>query len=91
MNLPPRVQVVAGAPHVEDLVVEPLVEVFVVDAQPWSVFGAHARVKADLDLPELPLDEATAAYIDLICVKAAHAGVWKEVYFLFRGVHFLKV
>ena len=68
-----------------------MVEVFVVDAQPWSVFRAHAWVEADLDLPELPLDEATAAYINLVCVKAAHAGVWKEVYFLLRGVHFLKV
>ena len=82
MNLASRVEIVARAPHVEDLIVEPLVEISLLSTEPRSVRRIDARVKLDLKLSELPFDEATTTNFDLLGIQAAQARVWEKVDFL---------
>ena len=91
MNLASGVEVVAGAPHVEDLVVEPLVEIFLINAETRSTGRIHAWVKSDLYLPELALDEAAPADLYHLGVQAPQARIWEEVNFLLRFIDFLEV
>ena len=66
-----RVEIVARAPHVEDLIVKPLVKISLLSTKPSIILWVDAGVKLDLNLSQLPLDESTATNFDLLGIQAA--------------------